>query len=432
MVINHYRRDVYFYIMEFKHIVFDLDGTLIDTHDAIISSLRTALSETTDRHFSDKELSCVIGVTGEDGLSMLGVNDVKSLGQKWNYYMKKYHDSIRLFDGIKELIAALKKRHIHLGIVTSELKHEYEADFLHFGIEQYFDTVILADATQKHKPFPDPLLKYIDTAHAEKQDVLYIGDTLYDVQCASSAEVASGLALWGCKSIAHIRADYYFKTPLDVLSYLDKKADPLLEKPWLKWAMELQAIAQAGLYYSENKFDIERFERISSIAAEMLNLKTGIPIDKVKNIFCSEKGYQTPKIDTRAVIFNEENEILLVQESDKNWSLPGGWADINESIADNTAKEAFEESGLHVVPCRIIAVHDRNRHNWPIYAYSICKFFIECSIVDGHFQENTETLCSEYFSLDNLPPLSNNKNTLEQIKLCFTAHENKNWLPVFD
>ena len=102
--------------MEFKHIVFDLDGTLIDTHDAIISSLRTALSETTDRHFSDKELSCVIGVTGEDGLSMLGVNDVKSLGQKWNYYMKKYHDSIRLFDGIKELIAALKKRHIHLGI----------------------------------------------------------------------------------------------------------------------------------------------------------------------------------------------------------------------------------------------------------------------------------------------------------------------------
>lgn len=67
---------------------------------------------------------------------------------------------------------------------------------LHFGIEQYFDTIILADATQKHKPFPDPLLKYIDTAHAEKQDVLYIGDTLYDVQCASSAEVASGLALW--------------------------------------------------------------------------------------------------------------------------------------------------------------------------------------------------------------------------------------------
>lgn len=102
-----------------------------------------------------------------------------------------------------------------------------------------------------------------------------------------------------------------------------------------------------GLTYSKDVFDIERFERIREIAAEMLSLQSGIPIEKVKNLFCNETGFQTPKLDTRAAIFKDD-KILLVKEKNGTWSLPGGWVDINQSIKTNTEKEVKEEAGLNV------------------------------------------------------------------------------------
>ena len=114
---------------------------------------------------------------------------------------------------------------------------------------------------------------------------------------------------------------------------------------WLKWAVELQALAQTGLYYSKDIFDTERYERIREIAAEMLAHQTEIPLEKVKDLFCNETGYQTPKIDTRAAIFRE-GKILLVQEKNGTWSLPGGWCDVDLSVKENTIKEVKEEAGL--------------------------------------------------------------------------------------
>ena len=113
--------------------------------------------------------------------------------------------------------------------------------------------------------------------------------------------------------------------------------------PWLDWAVELQALAQAGLYYTENPFDQERYTRIREIAAEMLAFQSELPLEKVKNIFCCETGYQTPKLDTRAAIFQEER-ILLVRELDGRWSLPGGWVDVNCSVGENVVKEVKEEA----------------------------------------------------------------------------------------
>lgn len=108
-----------------------------------------------------------------------------------------------------------------------------------------------------------------------------------------------------------------------------------LREPWLGWAIEIQSIAQNGLAYCTNAYDIERYERLRDIAAEMLSEKTGVPKERVKLLFCGEKGYQTPKIDTRAAIFSE-GRILLVRENDGRWSLPGGWCDVLESVASNT------------------------------------------------------------------------------------------------
>ena len=102
------------------------------------------------------------------------------------------------------------------------------------------------------------------------------------------------------------------------------------EQKWLDWAVELQSLAQSALYYCKDKFDIERFERIREISAEMLSEASGLPTEKVKEIFCNEVGFQTPKLDCRAAIFKGD-KILLVQENNKTWSLPGGWVDVDQS-----------------------------------------------------------------------------------------------------
>lgn len=197
-----------------------------------------------------------------------------------------------------------------------------------------------------------------------------------------------------------------------------------------KLAMELQSIAQNGLTYTKDKYDKERFERVREISAEIMAMKTGLPVEKVKNLFCSEEGYQTPKLDTRAAIFNE-NGILLVKERGK-WSLPGGWVDYNQSISSNTVKEVKEEAGLDVAPVKVIAIQNRNRHNFPKYAYEICKVFVLCDVKGGSFQPNIETSESGYFSLDNLPELDEDKNVFSQIKMCFDAYNSKNWEVPFD
>lgn len=116
---------------------------------------------------------------------------------------------------------------------------------------------------------------------------------------------------------------------------------------WLSWAIEIQSLAQAGITYTKDLYDKERYERLREISAEMLKEKTDVSLEKVKNLFCNETGYQTPKIDTRAVIF-KDNKILLVHEKNDTWSLPGGWCDVLESIKSNTIKEVKEETGLNV------------------------------------------------------------------------------------
>lgn len=195
---------------------------------------------------------------------------------------------------------------------------------------------------------------------------------------------------------------------------------------WLQWAVELQSLAQAGLYYCKDKFDIERFRRIREIAAEMIEEKAEIPLEKVKNLFCSEIGYQTPKIDSRAAIF-QDGKILLVRESNGTWSLPGGWVDVDLSVKENVIKEVKEEAGLDVTAERIIAVQDREKHNLPVYAYKVCKIFILCSVIGGEFQENIETTESRYFGREELPALATEKNNEEQIEMCFRAYESEYW-----
>ena len=155
----------------------------------------------------------------------------------------------------------------------------------------------------------------------------------------------------------------------------------------LDWAIEIQSLAQAGLTYGKDKFDLMRYERLRDISAEMIAERADISIEKVKELFCNESGYQTPKVDTRAAVFNG-GKILLVHESDGTWSLPGGWCDVDCSVAENVVKETREEAGLTVKPELLIAVQDRCKHNKPNYAYGVIKHFVLCSLVGGEFVPN--------------------------------------------
>ncbi|MBS5724315.1 MAG: NUDIX hydrolase [Clostridiales bacterium] len=201
---------------------------------------------------------------------------------------------------------------------------------------------------------------------------------------------------------------------------------------WLKWAIEIQSLAQSGLAYANNVYDIERYKRLREISAEIIAEKADLDIDKVRNLFCNETGYQTPKLDTRAAIF-KENKILLVHENNWTWALPGGWCDVLESIKSNTEKEVKEETGLNVVATKVISIQDRNKHNKPVYAYGVCKVFLLCDIIGGEFIKNIETTEIKYFSFNNLPSnLAEEKTNKEQIEMCFKAYNDKNWQTKFD
>ena len=200
---------------------------------------------------------------------------------------------------------------------------------------------------------------------------------------------------------------------------------------WLQWAVELQALAQAGLTYGKDVYDLERYQRIREIAAEIIAHKTCIPTEVVTELFCSEAGYQTPKLDTRAAIF-QDDKILLVHENDGTWCLPGGWCDVNISAAENVVKEVKEEAGLDVRADLVIAVQDREKHNRPVYANKICKIFFLCTALGGEFQPNSETTETGYFGLEELPVLATAKVTEAQIKMCFEAKNAEHWVTKFD
>lgn len=201
---------------------------------------------------------------------------------------------------------------------------------------------------------------------------------------------------------------------------------------WLNWAIEIQSLAQAGLAYTNNVYDIERYERLREISAEIISEKSDLSLEKTKDLFCNETGYQTPKIDTRAAIFKDD-KILLVHENNGTWSLPGGWCDVLEAVKSNTVKEVREETGLDAVAKKIIAVQDRNKHNKPIYAYGVCKIFVLCDVINGKFEKNIETTEIKYFSLEDLPDnLAEEKTNKEQIEMCFKAFKDANWQVQFD
>ena len=195
----------------------------------------------------------------------------------------------------------------------------------------------------------------------------------------------------------------------------------------------IQALAEIGLEFSQNIFDRERYEELHKISLQMMNQITGVPVEEIVLAIQDKNGYKTPKVDVRAVVFNEKNEILLIQEkADYNWAMPGGWADIGYSPAEVAVKECFEEAGLKVETTKLLAVLDKQKQKMPPAFEYVYKIFLLCTKLDNNISIGTETCDVGWFSEQNLPELSTPRNTVDQIKLMFQYHREEITEPCFD
>lgn len=201
--------------------IFDIDGTLINTEQAVLGSLQKLLKNNYNREMNMEDLTFVLGIPGAVSLRQLGIEDVDQANDGWNDLMREYHHTIHVYEGIQELLTELRELSISTGIVTSKTNQEFLDDFVPFGLVRDLPYAVCADDTKLHKPHPEPLLKFLEISGAQAGGSIYIGDTIYDYECARDAGVDFGLALWGCKQPDVIPAKYKFEHPKDILTLLN-------------------------------------------------------------------------------------------------------------------------------------------------------------------------------------------------------------------
>ncbi len=206
---------------------------------------------------------------------------------------------------------------------------------------------------------------------------------------------------------------------------------PMSDPDWLVWARELQAIAQTGLTFTRDPYDRERYQAIRALAARMFTAHTDAPLDRIVGLFSGENGYATPKVDVRAAVFDSREHLLMVRESSDGgrWTLPGGWADVNLTAAENAAKEVLEESGYEVQVRKLAAVWDRTRQGHPNGVFSCCKLFFICESIGGRPTTGIETSEVAWFTENDIPQdLSFGRVLPRQIPRMF-AHRRDPTLP---
>lgn len=201
---------------------------------------------------------------------------------------------------------------------------------------------------------------------------------------------------------------------------------------WLFWARRLEALAQNGLAYSTNPFDIDRYRQVQEISAEIFADRSRLDLEVVDSILKIEEGYATPKLEIRGVVFRD-NKILMVKElADGCWTLPGGWVDVDEPPSLAVEREVREESGYEVKSRKLLAIYDRNLHGHPAYIFHLYKIMILCDLLGGEAMESIETGGAGFFGEDEIPELSIARTTPEVLARMFEHHRHPEWQADFD
>lgn len=201
---------------------------------------------------------------------------------------------------------------------------------------------------------------------------------------------------------------------------------------WLRWAREIQALAQTSIHYAENPYQIDRYKRLREISAEIIQQYSNLSVSDMSVLFQVQTGYATPKVDVRGAVFRD-NQMLLVQErSDGGWTMPGGWADVGDVPSQAAEREVWEEAGFRVKARRLIGVYDANRHG-PLELFHAYKLVFLCDLIDGEARPSDETSQVAFFAQDGIPQLlSVERTSPQQIAHAFAASADSSFVAFFD
>lgn len=191
---------------------------------------------------------------------------------------------------------------------------------------------------------------------------------------------------------------------------------------FLDLSRRLLALSQTGLHFAAEEYDRERYREVADIAAKLLELQSNVGASAVSRAWFIEDGYATPKIDVRGAIFRGERVLMVRERADGKWTLPGGWADVNDTPSYAVLKEIEQESGFTARTTKLAAVYDRNKHNHPAILFHAWKLFFLCEITGGEPRTSYETTAVEFFALDELPELSTGRATAAQIRRMYEHH----------
>lgn len=206
-------------------ILFDVDGTLIDTEEQMLLSLQKAVQDGLKQNIPKQDLQFILGIPGKDAVQQLTDDPIKQklLLKLWNDNINEKSERVQVFDQIKETLYELKKEKYNLGIVTSKNNDEMKNEFDRFELNHFFDVVVTASDTKKHKPDSQPILKALEKFNVPKSEAVYIGDSIYDLQAAKNSGIWFGLAEWGAqKHHDYSSADFVISKPCNLLSEIKR------------------------------------------------------------------------------------------------------------------------------------------------------------------------------------------------------------------
>ena len=204
----------------YTYIIFDVDGTLIDTEKAVEESYRCVMLEETGRQLTEEDIARAYGIPTAQAFERLGAGNVERACRRYYDCLFRAFKNVKPFDGVDEMLAKVKERGLGSGIVTSRVRNEVANDPSLQGLLRYIDHVICADDTKKHKPDAEPVTRLLEVAGRDRSEAVYLGDTYYDFMCAKNAGVRFALAAWGASRTEGIEADYVLSEPGDLLAIL--------------------------------------------------------------------------------------------------------------------------------------------------------------------------------------------------------------------
>jgi ADP-ribose pyrophosphatase YjhB (NUDIX family) len=202
--------------------------------------------------------------------------------------------------------------------------------------------------------------------------------------------------------------------------------------PLLELSRRLLALSQTGLHFSKDEYDRERYREMAQIGSELLALESSLGAENLRATWEVEDGYATPKVDVRGAVFRGDQVLMVKERADGKWTLPGGWADVNDTPSFAVEKEIEQESGFTARAVKLAAVFDRHKHNHPPYLFHVWKLFFICEITGGDFRTSYETTAVEFFAVDRLPELSTGRTTEAQIQRVYRHHLDRSLATEFD